>query len=408
MNFVEQHSNLLFENIQNSPYRDVPGKDKTPIHFDHQAVIRELNQYLLKVKSEPDLFKKICNLLNDSNYIEIVNIFAVRLDGEDVELAAHAGKNESTLNYTRLNPEDSKQDGILAKLAIKNGEPYIFSDIEKETPVIPCKDMLQELGMKSGISLPLIYDENLIGALNLYYDKKDAINQEELDFLNEIAAIAEIGIKTIRLEKSIERSSSESKHMINAIVDALTKTSEVIDPYTSRHEHIVSTIAFNLAYKLDCPADKIQGIYVAGLLHDIGKIIIPDKILYKPKELSDEEYNIIKQHPNISFEILNTIEFPWPVAKTALQHHERINGSGYPNGISGKEIIPEARVLMVADVLEAIASNRPHRPGKGIEKAIEEISNNKNILYDGEVVDVCLALYNERRQVLEHLLAGNF
>jgi HD-GYP domain-containing protein (c-di-GMP phosphodiesterase class II) len=140
----------------------------------------------------------------------------------------------------------------------------------------------------------------------------------------------------------------------------------------------------------------IKGIGVVGTIHDIGKIIVPAEILSKPGRITDAEFNIIKEHPRTGYDILKGIDFPWPVAQSVLQHHERINGSGYPGKLTGENIILEARILAVADVVEAMASHRPYRPSLGIDKALEEISQKKGVLYDSVVVDACLKLFNEK------------
>ena len=142
--------------------------------------------------------------------------------------------------------------------------------------------------------------------------------------------------------------------------------------------------------------NRIDGIRMAGVVHDLGKMSIPAEILSKPTRLSEIEYSLIKTHPQSGYDILKDVEFPWPIAQIVLQHHERIDGSGYPAGLKGEEILMEARIIAVADVVEAIASYRPYRPGLGMEKALGEIIQNKGILYDAAVVDACLLLFNEK------------
>jgi HD-GYP domain-containing protein (c-di-GMP phosphodiesterase class II) len=145
------------------------------------------------------------------------------------------------------------------------------------------------------------------------------------------------------------------------------------------------------------PEEQIEGIHMAGLVHDIGKINVPAEILSKPGRLNDLEFGLIKAHAQVGYGILDGgIDFPWPVAEIVFQHHERIDGSGYPQGLSGEEILLEARILSVADVVEAMASHRPYRPARGIDAALEEISQNRGILYDPEVVDTCLKLFIEK------------
>jgi HD-GYP domain-containing protein (c-di-GMP phosphodiesterase class II) len=135
---------------------------------------------------------------------------------------------------------------------------------------------------------------------------------------------------------------------------------------------------------------------MGSLIHDVGKIYVPAEILSRPGELSEAEFNLIKVHPQVGYDIIKGIEFPWPVAKMILQHHERLNGSGYPQGLKGDEISLEARILAVADVVEAMASHRPYRPGLGLDKALEEISQNRGVLYDPQAVDICLRLFQEK------------
>jgi HD-GYP domain-containing protein (c-di-GMP phosphodiesterase class II) len=146
---------------------------------------------------------------------------------------------------------------------------------------------------------------------------------------------------------------------------------------------------------MGCPVDQIKGIRMAGMIHDLGKISIPSGILSKPGCLSDIEFSLIKTHPQLGYDILKRIDFPWPVAQVVYQHHERIDGSGYPRGLRGNEILLEAKIMAVADVVEAMVSHRPYRPALGVEKALEEISKGSGKIYDPEVVDACMAVLSE-------------
>ncbi|MBN1473490.1 MAG: HD domain-containing protein, partial [Syntrophaceae bacterium] len=171
---------------------------------------------------------------------------------------------------------------------------------------------------------------------------------------------------------------------------------ETRDPYTSGHQRRVSDLARAIAKQMNLPVDQIDGIRMAASIHDLGKISIPAEILSMPRKLSKLEFELIKTHPQAGFDIIKDIDFPWPIADIILQHHERIDGSGYPQGLSGKDILVEARILAVADVVEAMASYRPYRPGLGLDKALEEIAQNKNILYDAKAVEACLKLFKEK------------
>jgi len=160
-------------------------------------------------------------------------------------------------------------------------------------------------------------------------------------------------------------------------------------------------LAIAIAIELNLPKDKIEGIRIASLIHDIGKISIPTEILSKPSKLSDIEFSLIKSHSQIGYDILKSIDFSYPVAQIVLQHHERINGLGYPNQLKGDEILLEAKILGVADVVEAMSSHRPYRPALGIDAALEEITQNKGILYDSKAADACLKLFKEKGFKLE-------
>jgi len=197
------------------------------------------------------------------------------------------------------------------------------------------------------------------------------------------------------LEQKVEERTAELQKTLSGTIYALTMTVEMRDPYTSGHQQRVSDLASAIAKEMGFPADKIVGIHIAGMLHDIGKIAIPAEILSKPGRLSKTEFDLIKEHSQVGYDILKSIKFPWPVAQIVLQHHERINGFGYPNGLLGREMLIEAKIMGVADVVEAMASHRPYRPALGIDKALEEISINKGKIYDAEAVNACLKVFKD-------------
>ena len=200
-----------------------------------------------------------------------------------------------------------------------------------------------------------------------------------------------------RAEEELKRYSQKLQELIDNITKAVALTTAMRDPYTSAHQQRVTQLACAIAEEMGLSKETIAEIRVAGSLHDIGKMHIPSEILTKPGRLTDTEFDMIKTHSKVGYDILKTIDFPWPIAPIVLQHHERANGSGYPSGISAKDILPEARILAVADVVEAMASHRPYRPALGIDKALEEISQKRDILYDPEVVDTCLRLFKKKR-----------
>jgi putative nucleotidyltransferase with HDIG domain len=199
----------------------------------------------------------------------------------------------------------------------------------------------------------------------------------------------------IRADRERRQNTAKLLKAMDDIIKVLAMTVEVRDPYTSGHQQRVSSLSTSIAHEIGLPAAQIEGIRIAGIVHDIGKMYVPSEILSKPGQLTEIEFSMIKMHSQAGYDILKIVEFPWPIAQTVLQHHERMDGSGYPGHLLGKDIILEARILAVADVVEAMASHRPYRPALGIDKALEEIAKKKGILYDTEVVDACLKVFNE-------------
>jgi len=194
-----------------------------------------------------------------------------------------------------------------------------------------------------------------------------------------------------------KRAEEALRTTLNGTIQAIGRTTETRDPYTAAHQRRVTQLACAIIKEMGLPKEQAEGTRVAGLMHDIGKMSIPAEILAKPSKLSETEFDLIKAHPQVAYDILKSIDFPWSVADIILQHHERLDGSGYPNGLKGEEILLEARILGTADVVEALSSHRPYRPALGIDKALEEIEKNKGTLYDPEVVDACVRLFSEGR-----------
>ena len=250
-----------------------------------------------------------------------------------------------------------------------------------------------ELGAYGYIVKPFKLNEVMINVNN-------ALHRRELEIQNRQ--------HRMKLEKTVSQRTEElraalaqTREAMERIIQVVAHTVETRDPYTAGHQKRVADIACAIAGEIGFPEDKIEGLRMAGLIHDIGKISVPAEILSKPGELSEHEFGIIKSHPRIGYDILKDIEFPWPIAQTVYHHHERVDGSGYPQGLPGEEIIIEARITAVADVIDAMASHRPYRPSLGIDKALEEISAYKGSKYDSQTCDACLKLFNEKGYQLE-------
>ncbi len=199
-----------------------------------------------------------------------------------------------------------------------------------------------------------------------------------------------------RAEEALERSTERLHKALGATVGAIAAVVETRDPYTAGHQRKVADLARSIAHEMGLPNDRADGLRMAAAIHDIGKISVPVEILSKPSQLTAIEFGLIKIHPRSGYDILKDVDFPWPIARMVLEHHERMNGSGYPEGLKGDMLLVESRILAVADVVESMASHRPYRPAIGVVAALEEIEKNSGILYDPDVVAACQRLFSEK------------
>lgn len=202
-----------------------------------------------------------------------------------------------------------------------------------------------------------------------------------------------LNAQNIILEQKVRQKTAEIEGMLGATIHAIALTVESRDPYTAGHQERVAQFACDIADTMHLPKETVDTIRFAGILHDIGKIRIPVAILNRPKKLLDVEVNMLKIHPEIGYDILKDIKSPWPFAEITYQHHERLDGSGYPRGLKDGQIMLEAKILAVADVIEAMSSHRPYRPALGIKAALAQIERNKGTHFDATVVDACLEYF---------------
>jgi putative nucleotidyltransferase with HDIG domain len=216
----------------------------------------------------------------------------------------------------------------------------------------------------------------------------------------------ELGTYVIQLERELEATLKKVEKSMEAGIQAICRTVETKDPYVAGHQKRVSQLACTIAKEMGLSTWQIDGIRVAGMLHDIGKITVPTEILTKPGRLSHVDLAMIKEHPKVAFDILKNIDFDWPIARIVVQHHERLDGSGYPYGLTGKDILLEAKILAVADVVEAMSSNRPYRPALAIQEALAELARGDGTLYDSEVIRACEKVINQRGFKIELTSSG--
>jgi PAS domain S-box-containing protein/putative nucleotidyltransferase with HDIG domain len=301
---------------------------------------------------------------------------AIYLNNQDGELIDF---NLSTLELFGYSREEML--GINTKSVFVNPDKYerLQDEIAKKGSV---REFKAKLRKKDGTEMDCLITSTV----------RQAKDKSKLGYQGMIRDISEL----VSSRKQIEKTLTDLRKALGGTIEAMALTVETRDPYTAGHQRRVSNLARGIATEMGVSEEQIQGIRMAGVIHDIGKISVPGEILSKPGDISQNELGIIKEHPQVGYNILKTVDFPWPIARIVLQHHERMDGSGYPNGITGENILLEARILAVADVVEAMASHRPYRAALGINLALNEILKNRGSFYDPKVVDTCLRLFNEK------------
>jgi putative two-component system response regulator len=238
------------------------------------------------------------------------------------------------------------------------------------------------------ISKPF-HPEELLARIRTHLELSQLRNSLELQ-------VAQRTNQLCQLTKKLKKNSEKLRKSVDEIVQAMAIIVETRDSYTAGHQRRVAELSRAIAQEMGLPKERIDGLYMAAQIHDLGKIKVPAEILNKPSKLSEIEFRLVKTHAEAGYDILKNVDFPWPVARMVHEHHERVNGSGYPNGLTGENILPESHILVIADVVEAISSFRPHRPSNGVEAALDEIENNQGILYESATVQASLRLFRDK------------
>jgi len=255
--------------------------------------------------------------------------------------------------------------------------------------------VLAETGIYRAATLMKRKNGNIIATENVV-----SVMSKRLGFMSGVVSVVRDVTESNRAKENLKRALEQVRNALGVTIQVMVSTIEARDPYTAGHQQRVAHLARAVAGEMALSQERIDGIYMMGIVHDIGKISIPAEILAKPGRLTDVEYALVKEHPRIGYDILKDVESPWPLAEVVRQHHERMDGSGYPRNLKGEEILLEARIMAVADVIESMASHRPYRPSLGIDAALDEIASGSGVLYDSDVVEAVLRLFREKGYVL--------
>ncbi len=348
---------------------------------------------ILRHRDEAKLLQRVCETLVEKRAYDLVWIaFPMFNQERSVAAGARAGRHAAYVDEIQVHWSDDNLGRGPTGTALRTGEVQIVGDVSQAAAYNPWRNVAEKYGFQTSVWVPIRMDGHIIAALNVYSCSEKRFDDAEIELLKEFASHLGLAIWMKRIEAERDSMNDALKSSSLNIITAVSATVEKRDPYTAGHQSRVSELASRIGVQLGWDAARVEGLRLGAMIHDIGKIYVPAEILNRPGRLTPGEFAVIKTHPEVGAEILSGIKFPWPIQDMILQHHERMDGTGYPRGLRGDEILPEARVLAVADVIEAITSHRPYRPGLGLERAKLELVEHKGTFYDPAVVEACLVV----------------
>ena len=359
---------------------------------------------VVRATDEQSLIQEICRIIVEVGGYQMAWVgFAEQDIEKSVKPVAWMGEDKGFLEEINISWDNCDRGRGPTGTAIRTAKPVVNEDTTVNPNIILWREELLKRGFNSAVALPLIYEGDTLGVLTIYASERETFDKSEIDRLMGLANDLAYGICALRTRieriqagEEIELHVDKLQKALAGTIKVVASTVEVRDPYTAGHQRRVATLARAIAGEMGLSDNQTEGIFMAGVVHDLGKIYVPAEILSKPSRLNDIEFNLIRTHSQVGYDLLKTIDFPWPIAQIVHQHHERLNGSGYPQGLSSEQILIEAKIICVADVVEAMASHRPYRPARGVDLALEHIQEESGNLYDSLVVDTCLRLFSEK------------
>lgn len=355
------------------------------------------NLALVRAANENELLQMVTSVVVEKGGYRLAAVYYAEDDPErTIRPVVWSGMEEDQYWAQRMSWADTERGQLPISRALRSGKTQISRDIASDPGFAPWRDAALARNYVSNIVLPLTSGGRTFGGLSIYSSEQGTLDEEEVRLLEELANDLAYGIVTLRTRVEHERHALVLRQSLEQSIQTIAGTVEARDPYTAGHQQRVGELATAIAREMGLPEDRINGLHLAAIIHDLGKIHIPAEILSKPGRLTDIEYMLIKTHPQAGYDILKDVRFPWPIAEIILQHHERLDGSGYPRGIKGDEILLETRILTVADVVEAMSSHRPYRPTLGVIAALSEIEGGRGKGYDPSVVDACMRVFAEK------------
>lgn len=367
---------------------------------------------IVYAKSEQEMLQAVCEAItSESRYLLSWIGWKVHDEAHSVQIVASAGVASPYAEGLVVTWAPGPYGNGPSGLALQAGTTQIANHVRARPAFAPWRERAAGFGIHSSAAIPLRMDGETVGVLTIYSGDEEAFGAEETRLFEELADSIAYGVQARRTQAAYDQSlrdvAVQANKLERALEESLAGIGAVLeqrDPYTAGHQQHVAELAVMIAKEMQLDEERIRALYLSAIVHDIGKIQVPTEILSKPARLNAAEFALIKQHPEAGYNVLKKITFPWPIAEIIRQHHEYLDGSGYPRGLRGDQILLESRILTVADIVESMSSDRPYRPALGIEQAASEIANMSGTKLDPAVVAACTAVL-KRGDFVPHILA---
>lgn len=350
--------------------------------------LNRASQALVRSTDEVRLLEDICSAVVDAGGYALAWV-GVTGAAEHPDVAIVGGAGSTGYLYEGIVSASEVEESGLgpAGTALRSGTIQVANDLEHEPNFGRWRDRAREFGFEAMVSIPVTIGPGATAVLNIYSADHHAFDAAAVRVLAELAAALGFGITHLR-------SAALLSVALEGTIAAIAGMTETRDPYTAGHQEHVGALAAAIAARLGLDETAVDGVRLGGLVHDVGKIAVPAEILTRPGRLDPLEQEMVRRHAELGADILGRAQLPWPIAEVALQHHERLDGSGYPSGLVGDRICLPARIVAVADVVEAMAHHRPYRPAPGLGAALSEVRAGAGTTFDADVVDACIDAFN--------------
>ena len=387
-----EHYQGFFENLSETKRLE----EELKRHIREIRLLSEMNSALLRATTEEDLLREYCRILVETGGYRMAWVGIADTGPEKrVVPLAHYGHEDGYLSTVKVTWDDSVHGCGATGQSIKSGKIVVVERFSEDDRTHPWRAEAARRGYESSIAIPFPHSEGGMACLTAYGSRHSSGSRSELRLMEQIAAALAFGLTTVRTAIARDRYQRDLHASLEQTIKLISETIEQRDPYTAGHQRRVADLCVRIAEKMDLDPYRIHGLRLASAIHDFGKIGIPAEILSKPGPLTPIQFELVKEHVDLGYDIVKNVSFPWPIAEMIRQHHERLDGSGYPLALRGEAILLEARILAVADVVESISSHRPYRAKRGIDVALSKILAGRGKLFDPDVVDACVSLFKK-------------